>query len=110
MVHDYATVQKLEQWQNMEIKMERNKEYRLHNDGKHQERQRKIWQQRSHTGEISQRILGAWRKQSAMDCGRTGCYLCSNPRRVNKKDKLTIQEKKQFGLFDSYMQEMNDKE
>jgi hypothetical protein len=41
--------------------------------------------------------LGYFKKQNAMDCGITKCYLCGNPRRSkvsNKKDKLTYQEKK----------------
>jgi hypothetical protein len=34
-------------------------------------------------------------KHHAMDCGITGCPLCSNPRRSHK-DKLTAQEKRLF--------------
>jgi hypothetical protein len=37
-------------------------------------------------------------KRHAMDCGKPGCTLCGNPRRNgwNKKDKLTVQEKRIF--------------
>ena len=34
-------------------------------------------------------------KHHAMDCGISGCPLCSNPRRSHK-DKLTAQEKRLF--------------
>ncbi|AYG48041.1 hypothetical protein DV532_27565 (plasmid) [Pseudomonas sp. Leaf58] len=32
----------------------------------------------------SQKPLGAWRKQHALNCGRSGCHMCCNPRRVFK--------------------------
>lgn len=34
-------------------------------------------------------------KHHAMDCGRTGCAMCGNPRHIHK-DKLTAQEKRMF--------------
>jgi ribosome-associated protein YbcJ (S4-like RNA binding protein) len=41
--------------------------------------------------------LGYFKKQNAMDCGITKCIGCGNPRKsnkLNKKDKITIQEKR----------------
>lgn len=41
--------------------------------------------------------LGFYNKRKAMDCGRSKCCLCGNPRKhkkFSKKDTLTIQELK----------------
>ena len=38
-------------------------------------------------------------KHHAMDCGRPGCMLCGNPRKIFKE--LTAQEKKLFQDIDS---------
>lgn len=33
---------------------------------------------------------GSWRKQHALNCGRSGCCMCCNPRRIFKA--VTLQE------------------
>lgn len=35
---------------------------------------------------------GAWRKQNALSCGRSGCCMCCNPRRIFKA--VTLQEQR----------------
>jgi len=35
---------------------------------------------------------GAWRKQNALNCGRSGCHMCCNPRRVSKA--VTLHEQR----------------
>lgn len=38
-----------------------------------------------------------WAKKHAMDCGRSGCMVCGNPRRTMKEK--TLQEKKFIETF-----------
>ena len=48
---------------------------------------------------VSDRVLrepNRLSKRHAMDCGRSECYLCGNPRFVGHKDKLTAQEHRLF--------------
>ena len=35
---------------------------------------------------------GAWRKQNALNCGRSGCCVCCNPRRIFKT--VTLHEQR----------------
>ena len=35
---------------------------------------------------------GQWRKQNALNCGRSGCCMCCNPRRIFKA--VTIDEQR----------------
>jgi hypothetical protein len=35
---------------------------------------------------------GAWRKQNALNCGRSGCCMCCNPRRIFRA--VTLQEQR----------------
>ena len=35
-------------------------------------------------------------KHHAMDCGNPKCFLCGNPRKIDRKNKLTAQEKKMY--------------
>jgi hypothetical protein len=35
---------------------------------------------------------GAWRKQNALNCGRSGCCMCCNPRRIF--GAVTLQEQR----------------
>jgi hypothetical protein len=78
---------------------------------KHKTRMHRAWtaikkqlgiiKQKKHFGDASKRIDEAQphrlAKKHAMDCGKSGCIICGNPRH-NKfhkgKDKLTIQERK----------------
>lgn len=42
--------------------------------------------------------LGYFKKQNAMDCGNSKCFLCGNVRKSKKrnpKDRITLQELKQ---------------
>lgn len=78
---------------------------------KHKTRMHRAWtaikkqlgiiKQKKHFGDASKRIDESQphrlAKKHAMDCGKSGCIICGNPRH-NKfhkgKDKLTIQERK----------------
>ena len=44
-------------------------------------------------------------KRHAMDCGKPGCMLCSNPRRT--LGQLTVQEKKLFQDLDDHNDDRN---
>ena len=43
--------------------------------------------------------LGYFKKQNAMDCGNSKCFLCGNPRRTLKL--VTFQELKSKDVYDS---------
>lgn len=74
---------------------------RLHRAWRAIKKQLGIIQVHKNFGEASKRIDEAQphrlAKKHAMDCGKTGCAICGNPRH-NKfhkgKDKLTVQEKR----------------
>lgn len=40
---------------------------------------------------LGQKPQGSWRKQKALNCGRSGCHMCCNPRRVFKATTLAEQ-------------------
>lgn len=51
---------------------------------------------------------GRWRKQAALNCGQAGCFLCGNPRRVDKA--LTLAERRaghslEAGLLEYFSQD-----
>lgn len=77
-----------------------NHSKRMLNDESAIKKQLKIAKQKLPTGH--QRVKEPHRlvKHHAMDCGRPGCMLCGNPRKLHK-DKLTAQEKRMFQDVDS---------
>lgn len=63
---------------------------RRNDDKKHIKKQKRIIKS---AGLVLQED-GRYRKKHALDCGKSGCKLCGNPRKIN--NELTIQEKKQI--------------